>query len=291
MKFPLPRIHHNFDGFNALAMLYAQTEEYVFEDIEIDMRATDWFDADMCAVFGAILHRLLTRLNTVELTHIPPDVEDILSKNRFLSHYGGATIPDRWGATIAYRRFDIMDDQDFVNYVERELIQRSEIPNMSSGFLGKFRSSIHEIFNNAVFHSRTQLGIFSCGQFFPNKETLDFTVADLGVGIRQNIKDLIERDMSSEEAISWATEEANTTKRDKLPGGLGLKVLRDFIAENGGCLQIVSDAGYWRQQGGSTLTATLSNAFPGTVISVEINTADESIYQLRSELINPYNIF
>ena len=52
---------------------------------------------------------------------------------------------------------------------------------MSAGLIKKFRESVFEIFSNAVLHSRTKLGIFSCGQFFPNRHQLDFSVVDLGV--------------------------------------------------------------------------------------------------------------
>ena len=291
MRFSLPRIRHDYTSFEALSHLYAQTKEMIFDDVEIDMRATNWFDADMCAVFGAILHSLRTRLNEVDLIHIPPSVEEILSKNGFLSHYGRAKIPDRWGTTITYQRFDLEDDHYFANYIEDELIHRSEIPEMSLGLLKKFRESIFEIFNNTVSHSRTKLGIFSCGQFFPRQDLLDFTVADLGVGIRQNIRDFIGLDLSWEKAIVWATEGNSTTRRDNLPGGLGLKILCDFIDLNRGCLQIVSHGGYWQRRDSEIVTKLLSYPFPGTVVNIEINTADTNIYQLTSEELNPDDIF
>ena len=202
------------------------------------------------------------KLNEVSLIHIPRRVERILSKNGFLSHYGRVRIPDQWETTIAYRRFDVEDDHYFAGYIESELIYRSEIPEMSPALLKKFRESIFEIFSNAVLHSRTDLGIFSCGQFFPNRDRLDFTVADLGVGIPQNIKEHTKLELSPEKAIVWATEEFNTTKRGNLPGGLGLKILCDFIDLNGGCIQIVSDAGYWQRRASKVVTKPLSYPFP-----------------------------
>ena len=284
MRFSLPVINHDYESFEALASLHEQTEKHVFDNIEIDMQKTRWFDADMCAAFGAILHSLRTRLNDVNLIHIPPAVEAILSKNGFLSHYGRVKIPDQWGTTITYRRFDVDDDHYFAGYIESELIYRSEIPEMSPALLKKFRESIFEIFSNAVLHSSTDLGIFSCGQFFPNRNRLDFTVADLGIGIPQNIKEYTKLKLSPEKAIVWATEEFNTTKRGNLPGGLGLKILCDFIDLNGGCIQIVSDAGYWQRENREIVTKPLSYPFPGTVVSVEINTADPHTYTLASEL-------
>ena len=290
MRFPLPEIRHDQASFEALASLHAQTKECVLDNVEINMNATNWFDADMCAAFGAILYSLGERLNTVNLVSIRSSVDTILSKNGFLSHYGRVQIHDQWGTTIPYQRFDVKDDHYFAEYIENELIHRSEIPKMSLGLLKRFRESIFEIFNNAVSHSRTRLGIFSCGQFFPNQNRLDFTVADLGVGIRQNIKKHIGLKFSPENAIAWATEEFNTTKRGKLPGGLGLKILCEFVDLNGGSIQIVSDAGYWQRKNKKTVTKPLSHPFPGTVVSVEINTADKHVYSLASEL-NADDIF
>lgn len=284
MKLPLPEVRHNQAGFEALVSLYTQTNDCFLDNVELDMSATTWFDADMCAAFGAILYRLGETLNTVNLTNIRSGVEGILSRNGFLSHYGREKIPDRWGTTIPYRRFDVKDDRYFADYIENELMHRSEMPAMSPGLLKKFRESIFEIFSNAVLHSRTELGIFSCGQFFPARHRLDFSVADLGVGMRQNIIDNTGLDLSSEAAIAWATEGRNTTKRGRVPGGLGLKLLGEFIDLNGGCILIVSDAGYWLREHRKTVTAPLGRPFPGTVVSVEINTADTNSYKLASEL-------
>ena len=284
MKLPLADIHNNQSGLEELVRLWAQTKDCLLDVIEIDMSATSWFDADMCAAFGAILYRLGEDLNTVKLANIRLGVENILSKNGFLSHYGGKKIPDRWGTTIPYQRFDVKDDRYFADYIENELIHRSEIPAMSSGLLKKFRESIFEIFSNAVLHSHSKLGIFSCGQFFPKRDRLDFSVADLGIGIRQNIKENLDLDFTPEKAIVWATEGCNTTKRGQVPGGLGLKLLIEFIDLNGGRIQIVSDAGYWLRENSKTITAPLSYAFPGTVVAVEINTADTQSYILSSEL-------
>jgi hypothetical protein len=291
VRFSLPQlIRNDYASFEALACLHEQTKECVLDSVLIDMQATRWFDANMCAAFGAILYSLEKRLNEVNLTQLVPGIETILSKNGFLSHYGRVKIPDEYGTTIPYQRFDVKDDRYFASYIKDELIHRSEIPKMSLGLLKKFRESVFEIFSNAVFHSHTELGIFSCGQFFPRQNRLDFTVADLGVTILENIENYTGSELSPEEAISWATEEGHTTKHDNLPGGLGLKILCDFIDLNGGCLQIVSDAGYWQLKDSEVVTKPLTYSFPGTVVSIEINTADTGIYVLASEL-NAEDIF
>lgn len=283
MKFHLPSIRHDQPGFEALAKLHAQASDRTFDDVEIDMLSTDWFDADMCAPFGAVLYLLGHNLNTVRLVNTRTKVSEILSKNGFLSHYGRRTIPDSWGTTISYQRLDIEDDRYFSGYIEREFIHRAEMPKMSVGLLKKFRESIFEVFSNAVQHSHTELGIFSCGQFFPMRNRLDFTVADLGIGIQRNVQRHLRTKLGPEEAIEWATLENHTTKQGKVPGGLGLKLLREFVDLNGGSIQIVSDAGYWKRGNQNSRKARLDYPFPGTVVSIEIDTADRKSYRLASE--------
>jgi len=145
VKIALPEIRHNQAGFQALVHLYSKTMDSFFDEIDIDMGSVTWFDADMCAAFGAILYHLGDQVNTVRLINVRPGVENILSKNGFFSHYGRKKLPDRWGTTIPYRRFDAKDDRYFADYIENELIHRSEMPAMTVGLLKKFRESIFEI--------------------------------------------------------------------------------------------------------------------------------------------------
>lgn len=284
MKFSLPEIRHDLAGFEALVRLNVAADDLHFSAIDIDMAAVSWFDADMCAPFGAILYRIGCNVNTVQLNNLQPDVERILSKNGFLSHYGRMPLRDTFGTTIPYQRFNVKDDRFFASYVESKFVQRSEIPSMTLGLAKRFRESVFEIFSNAVIHSQTELGIFSCGQFFPKRHRLDFSVADLGIGIRRNVKEYAGLDLPAHEAIVWATQGQNTTKCGPIPGGLGLKLLCEFINLNGGRIQIVSDAGYWSLEKGRTETALLPMPFPGTIVNVEINAADTQSYALTSEL-------
>ncbi len=290
VKLALQQIRHCRAGFAELVDLAAQAERCFLEQIEIDMAGASWFDADMCAAFGALLYRFGHNLNTVRLLNIPNLVEQILSKNAFLSSYGRKPIPDTWGTTIPYQRFETKDERYFASYIERELVQRPEIPAMSPRLLKKFRESIFEIFSNAVIHSETELGIFSCGQFYPKKNLLVFSVADLGIGIPGNVKKKIGSQLLPERAIACAVDGRFTTKSGPIPGGLGLKLLSDFIRLNKGAFVIVSDKGYWELRRGQTLTDKFRNAFPGTVVTIEINTADTHSYALRSE-ISPSEVF
>ncbi len=282
-------IRSNYAGFDVLVNFAAQLKLREFEHIEVDMSGVQWMDANMCAPLGGILYKLSRQLNTVTLTGLKSGLEEILSKNGFLSNYGREKKQDRHGTTIEYKRFEPKDGRYFGSYIETHLKGKG-IPQMSSALLKKFRESIFEIFSNAVIHSETKLGIFSCGQFFPSKHRLDFSIADLGLGIQENLKQKANLELSAVEAINWAMKGRNTTKKGPIPGGLGLKLLRDFIEINKGRIQIVSDLAYWEFTEGAVSTKEFSTPFTGTAVNIEINTADTQSYCLASEL-RPENVF
>jgi hypothetical protein len=78
-------------------------------------------------------------------------------------------------------------------------------------FAGQFyviktiRQSLLEIFQNSAIHSDSASGIFACGQFIFKKQRLDFTIADAGIGIRENVRRYLGDDkISSRDAIRWA---------------------------------------------------------------------------------------
>ena len=282
MRINLGDIYHNKYGFSKLAQLSNRTKDCFFDEIEIDLSATKWLDAEMCSALGAVLYRLTENVNSVNLTNIKPAVNQILSKNGFLSHHGFPLIPDHWGTTISFKRFDVSDFRFFARYIEEEFIQRPELPEMSNELLYCFKTSLFEIFNNFVQHADSQKGIFSCGQFYPNKQKLDFCLTDLGVGIHWNVRNHLDRHIAAEEAIDWATQGSNTTRSGNVPGGLGLKLLCEFIDLNEGCLRIVSSTGFWLRQGKKTYKTKLTKPFPGTTIHLHINTADENSYRLAT---------
>lgn len=289
MKITISDIRSTYEGFARLSDLAHQLQVLVLDDIEIDMSRASWIDANMCAPFGAILYKAARDLNDIRISNINSSLETILSNNGFLNSYGYKTRKDTNRTTIEYKRFEPKDDRYFASYIETHLVGK-DLPEMSAALMKKFRESIYEIFSNAVIHSRTELGIFSCGQYFPNRYRLDFTIVDLGRGIPQTVREEVGLDLSPGAAISWALEGKNTTKKGAIPGGLGLKLLRNFIIKNEGKIQIASDHGYWELFEGQIRTETFSHSFPGTAVNIEINTADAKSYRLATE-IKPEDVF
>lgn len=260
-------------------------------EFEVDMSAVEWLDANMCAPLGAVLHRSQRDGLSITLSNLPDPVQNILQKNHFLSQFGWPLTPDQYETTIEYRRFEEKPSQrrEFQEYVNVHFRHGSRrLPDMTQALLKRFRESLFEIFENALEHSCTQHGVFACGQYYPKDERLDFTVVDLGIGFHGNIYEKFGVRFSPNEGIQWALS-GKTTRRGR-PGGLGLKLLQEFIRLNRGRLIIVSHTGYWQLSHGHVSTRSFPKAFPGTALTIEINTADQNAYCLSTE-IDPSDVF
>lgn len=284
----LPTINSEQEGFGHLAALATEARELFSDRLEVDFSRCGFFDANMAAPLAGVLARIADKFNAVEIVRVPQRIETILRKNRFLVDYGYGPLEDVNRTTLPFRRIQRSNEGQFADYLERHMNGKG-IPRMSKGLAAVFKQSIYEVFQNAVIHSNSRFGIFVCGQFYPQVQRLDLTIADAGIGIRNNVRRLWPK-ISSVEAIRWALAEGNTTKTGRQPGGIGLKVLKDFVSLNKGKIQIASRFGYYEFKKDNDSFAKLAADFRGTAVNLEINTGDTQTYQLHSE-VSPDNIF
>jgi len=286
LKISVGDINSKYEGFAALTNLYRFVSACPDRDFNVDMSGVSWMEANMCAPLGAVLYDYALG-NKIVLLGMNTKLQTLLQRNGFLPNFGFKCerLKDTSGTTIEYIRFGHEDLPKFKDYVADHFVGKG-IPDMSAQLHRRFRESIAEIFQNSAFHSETSKGIFACGQYFPRYNRLDFSIADLGIGFRQRILNNLGLSFNDEAAISWATSGDNTTRQreDGKPGGLGLKLLKEFIQLNRGIIQIVSYNGYWRFDADGVTTNSFSSPFPGTVVNIEINTADKQSYCLASEL-------
>jgi len=285
----LPDVRSDDSGFRALASLWEVARTLKHEKLELSFTRCNWFDANMCAALGAVLANVAGRLNAIEIVNLQPAIENILCRNGFLMRFGYPAVEDRHGTTLPYRRLRISDAGRFEDYLRDHLIGKG-IPEMATGFGRVFKQSLFEVFENAVHHSQSKFGVFVCGQFYPARHRIDISIADAGVGIPAKVTRFLGRQLLPEQALSWALQKGHTTKRGGLPGGVGLKFLKDFVAKNGGRLMIGSGGGYYLYTGRVDSVQHLEHPLPGTVVNLEIDTADTKTYALDGE-VSPENIF
>lgn len=284
MEIDIGTIRSNYDGFNRIAHIAEKAKDLWFDSAELDFARCRFFEANMAAPLYVVIALLREELNDVSVINLPTAVEQILKKNRFLSVFILESLKDTNQTTIPFKNFKLHAEEQFYQYIEYYMKGKG-IPAMSDALTKRFRQSLVEIFLNAAIHSQSGSGISACGQFFPQKHRLDFTIADAGIGVRENVRRYTgNKKIGSCTAIRWALAEGNTTKEGDQPGGLGLKLLHDFVGLNKGKLQIVSRFGYYELSASGESFKKLDHDFPGTCINIEINTQDTSCYYLRHEL-------
>ena len=271
-------------GFEALAGLHGATRRLFGELLTLDLTHLRFFDANMCAPLGAVLALVADRFNAVRVVNIVAPVEQIFRKNRFLVRYGYPSLPDTNHTTMPFRRLRLPGDGEFSEYVSDQFRGKG-LPRMSDRAADAFRKSVFEVFQNATLHSDSELGAFACGQFFPNKERLDFTMADAGIGIRDRVRHYLGvPDLSSVSCLCWAIQPRHSTRAEPSPGGLGFEFLKKFANLNGGRIQIVSRRGYYEFRGTEDVFRPLDADYPGTAVTIEINTADSGRYVTTNEI-------
>ena len=285
MIYKLGSVNSNREGFERLAELWSAASPLMARSLELDLSNCASFDANMASPLGAVLALIADNLNRIEIVGVQGPIESSLRRNQFLTNY--AYLPLETGATVLpYRRFQVKDERLFGEYLRRYLPGKG-FPRMTEGAGKVFQQSIFEIFQNAVAHSESRLGVFVCGQFFPNELRLNFTISDAGIGLSNRVRSFLgNQALTSEAAIQWALEGGNTTRTGSRPGGVGLKFLHDFVRRNRGNIQIVSGDGLY---GATTGYDKLNSGLPGTTVNFEINTADTQSYHLDG--VKPEEIF
>lgn len=262
-------------GFEQIGDLYQQAAASSSKVIFVDCISINWIDAHLSAGYAAVQHLLKVSGITLSFVNLSPPVAGIFEHHGLLG-----PSPSRIKRTvIPLTHFNPGDSVKFAGYTQENL-NRLPIPEMSNEVSEKFFEGIDELFSNSELHSKTQYGMFACGQFFPKKNKLDFCLVDVGLGFQHVINSIRKMNLAPDEAIKWAMRGSNTTRSGDIPGGLGLKILKDFVKLNKGQLTIVSHNGLWQLRANELKTGLLKAPFPGTTVTLEINTSDSNKYYM-----------
>ncbi len=267
-------IDTDYNGYKQLIGFYHFCRDFSNTTIHLDFYNLNWVDANLCALFDAILHKLIKEQNLTFAT----DMEyvrgrfDILFRNGFLSD-GSAAI-DIQKSAVPNASFSCDDKDGFCGYINQQLIKHRGMPWMSSEIEEKIQDDLLEVFCNSHHHANTKDPFFVAGQYYPRLKTLKFTMVDLGDGFLPRIKTATNGEIQTDlEAIHWALSGKSTKLFfDKTSGGLGITSMYDYVREHNGVLEIISGNGYWSSTFSNTLIfkdgRQIEKPFVGTMINL-----------------------
>jgi len=229
-------------GLEKLMRFYNRCKAHNNTIITLEFYKLTWIDANMVAVLTGLLNKLKIENNLSFNAEILDDNKfDILFSNGFFN--ADNVLKNDKGTCVHLKHFNRGEEDDYVNYIENDLLEHKglSLNNTSKEII---IDALIEIYSNYCIHSMTEYPIYVCGQYYPQKKVLKFTIFDLGIGFFPSINDKIPEIVTDNEAISWALIKGNSTKKNMVPGGIGLSDLKDDLIHNNGHLEIISGKAY-----------------------------------------------
>ena len=248
----------------------------------LDFSGVDFISANLFAFLGACIHYLHKNNKLrIKVRGINEKLKRVIQKNGFCRHFSMPQISDSYKTTIQYRIFNATTESlvEFEKYLLINLFSNSKVPVMTNALKNQIIDNLLEMFNNVIDHTKAN-EVFVCGQVFPNKRKLFFSIVDIGTTIKENVEafSLCRNTPRPPHCIEWAIVGGNTTMAGNEPGGMGLTILSSFISENNGAISILSDNEYYEFSEGRIKTKTIDYRFIGTVVTICINLNDNNIY-------------
>lgn len=267
------------DGENILDFI----DIHAHEKIVFDFSKTTFLSAELTTFLSALWELLFEYgYKDISIFGMNNKIESILSKNGFLEYYQlGAKKTDYNQTTISFLKAYSQDDQTLRKYLVNNVLSNKNWPSHLStdgAEIEIINSALSELTLNISEHSGSNI-VLACGQFFPQKHRLEFSIADIGKSIPNNIKnrkgDIVtfENDSSY---IDWATDMGHSTK-NIAASGLGLFDIKTNLLHNGE-LTIISNYGYWKQMMSSEINKQdLPSPFKGTLIHLNFSLSNKDL--------------
>jgi len=149
-----------------------------------------------------------------------------------------------------------------------------------------------EMMNNVIDHSQSSIGGYTMAQYYPTHKSIQFSIADKGIGFLENVK-YKENVKDEVEAIEKALEKGFTAnKTNQLYGsayrnaGYGLYIMSEIIKQVGGKFIIISNNGLYRYNALNDKyeKKILDYSFNGVLVAFEFK--EEKINFSMQEMIN-----
>ncbi|MFA5102905.1 MAG: ATP-binding protein [Candidatus Thermoplasmatota archaeon] len=277
----IPRINDEKSDFIILFNIWSRCQ--TLQNFALNFSKCDFLRQNAVAFLGGIISNIKSNGGSVSLnTHtLSSALRANLEQNGFLAAMGVDAPP--WdGNSIPYREDQSPDYHKISRYLQEKWLGKGWIfidPELAKAIV----SNVLEIYSNVFTHAQSANGVFSCGQNYPTLEEIKITVVDFGIGIPQSIRDYLynigqDPKIPDDKTLQLAFQEGFSTKPDL--GGMGLKLLKEFIQLNQGRLDIYSHSGHAIIDASGEHYEIINSFFRGTIVNISIN-RDQKVYILK----------
>ncbi len=278
----IPTVNDKLNDFDCLFQLWQKVNEECSEVI-FDFSKCWFLRPNAVAFLGGLIRLIESRGRKVTFKKhtLHQKVKRNLQQNGFMYAFCQDMTP--WqGNSIPYREDPKQNKDELVQYLAEQWLGRGWV-HVSQNLQKLIVATVLEIYANAFEHGRTDIGVFSCGQHYPDLKELKLTVVDFGVGIPQNVRDFQKNpNLPADQALQWAFQKGTTTRGGRVTGGIGLDYLKQFVHINKGKLQILSHDGCATIDEKEEIYENRQSFFGGTLVNITL-LCDESYYALELE--------
>ncbi|OQW96727.1 MAG: ATP-binding protein [Desulfobacteraceae bacterium A6] len=291
----IPTLNDGVWDFAQLFNIWSQVNDY-FEDVRFDFTRCGFLRPNAVAFLGGLSRLIESRMGSVVFdwsTLHNKRVMTNICQNGFAGTFGYSS--SRWdGNSIPYREDKTLDMNRIMDYLTYNWIGKGWV-HVSDRLRNAIAGKMWEIYNNAFEHSGSDIGVYSCGQYFRNKNDLILSVVDFGRGIPANVRTFLRQyvdqvlvsKLSGAACIKWAFERGNSTCMGGVARGLGLDLLKEFVRINQGKLEVYSNEGYAIIDRDGERYENRYIAFEGTVVHITLR-CDENLYLFHDESEAPF---
>lgn len=278
---------------------FATTNDFLSRVNSIDLESKDkrvlldfgensWFSAELTTLLGVIITRFKNNNFKVFISEMSNKVELILQKNGFLANYGiNSGAEDTYETTIPFFFVPANSIKEIDYYLRESVFSKISglrKKSFSSSDIELMENAVYEVVHNIKDHSESDF-VIMCGQYYPHKEKVVFTIADTGVSLPTKVRDNVNPFFSDLDCIDWAIEKGNSTKTIE-SSGLGLYDISQQLSSNG-TLHIISKNAYWMlERQGDIVKKKLTYSFEGTLLNLEFHLGKNDIVEDSSEIMD-----
>lgn len=275
----------NINSHNCLSALATEVMSVDAKNLVINMKELEYIASNQFAVLGCIMDTFVRNgeERTLMLSGVAHHITELIKKNGFCQHFDLEKLPDTNNTVIPYKYFSVDEIEHYERYLLLHLLNRDDLPLMTEDVKNNILDYLLEIFKNVKDHT-TSKRIYTCGQFFPKSSMLYFTMVDAGETIPYNVRTYFEKynQQPPENTLLWALQEGHTTSDDNGPRGIGLSLIKTFIALNKGCFYIVSGKSIYEITKKGERYFEMESSFPGTIVTLAFNLKDDAVYYMES---------
>lgn len=267
----VPTVNDEIIDFYRLSCLWKQVCHLEQCEIILDFSGCQFLRQNAVAFLGGLARLIESRGGKVYFAWhtLRDNVRVNLTQNGFIAAFDNTQ--QEWrGNSVPYREYRYEDMNAINAYLENNWLGRDWI-KVDSDKADEIIKNMLELYSNAFEHSASKIGVFTCGQRYPNLGKLHLTVIDFGVGIPPKVRQFLKEPQKPvDEALKWAFKLGNTTRANHIPGGEGLDSLKRFVKQKNGKIEIYSHDGYALIDSDEEVYCSAPTYFEGTLINITV---------------------